>query len=207
MDPKRNCYFPYNNGTQEFMVKKSKNNIYVYILGDLSECSDEYYDNIFDNYDYDEWKNLYTNKVFTIKNYEKVFIPKKDTSYYDFGADEKYYGNSILVKVNDYKYIHICTQITEIKTKEEILKYKSPMGRSYCSWSMALGTKYAYFPPDGTYLPIKYLNKKNPELSASCSDIDKKLIKKMNSKVIYTPYFDKNSREWKYPDSEVYNCK
>ena len=82
-------------------------------------------------------KKIYNHKVMDIDDYENVFIGV-DRRYPDFE------GQSILIKKNKYNYIHICTDIYEFITEDEIDEYVSELGNSDVVYDFAIGSQYIY---------------------------------------------------------------
>jgi hypothetical protein len=83
----------------------------------------------------------------TIESFESIFIGKSTDEIW-CGCKEKlknYIGNSILVKLSKYKYIHIGAEVTEFKIKEEIIRYESPVGPNGVPYPYAVGEKNTYF--------------------------------------------------------------
>ena len=72
------------------------------------------------------------------------------------GGYGKYFdGNSILVQLNKKKYISIGWNIYSFETKDNIIKYSSPVGNNYVAYPYAIDNKGKH------YLMIEYVIVKN----------------------------------------------
>lgn len=143
-------YFTHYNGGKPFLVYM-KDDIYIYRI------SENFYINDRNN---DENKNcwMYTELV---KKYfpEKIFIGKsiksEMTKFYE-SYSSKFDGNSILLKLNESKYVFIGNYIYEftIEKNDKIIKYFSQVGNSGVPCPIALGEKNVYFMLDECYVSI-----------------------------------------------------
>lgn len=127
---------------------------------------------------------IYDNLLFKIQKYEKVFIPK-DPEY-------EFTGNSILIKLNPHEYIYVGDGIYKFKTKDEIVKYFSPVGNSDVPYPWAKGTEFTYFMLDATYMSNSLIpdNKKIVETyGGSCIPAD-----------VYCFYYDTTGKKGKLKD-------
>ena len=160
-------YYIHNNGGRPFMITIDDNKLDIYKHNDdlnfdkilkfkIKECDKDI--------QYDEKPFNYGEKIFTVKSYEKVFIGK---DYYDFKNnkvslkhDQKcFIGNSILVKLSKYKYIYIGERIYSFTTKDEIIKYVSPVGNSDVPYPYAIGTENTYLMIEDVVIPNNLLKK------------------------------------------------
>jgi len=111
-------YYTHDNGARPFKVVVTLNNkITIYKLTGLTE--------------------LYTTKVLEIDDYRKLFV----------GYDRRYpeeEGQSILIKLNKYKYISVGADIYEFETDDEIKEYVSEIGNSDVIYDYAIGQEYIY---------------------------------------------------------------
>lgn len=117
-------YYTHDNDSLPFKVEVSDKDIIIY--GEDNYIDIETGSNIRD----------YPNIVKKITNYHNIFIGK--TEY----KDGK--GNSLLVKLNDNKYVFIGGYIYEFYTDDNIIKYMSPIGRCDIPYPYAIGEKNIY---------------------------------------------------------------
>jgi hypothetical protein len=90
-------------------------------------------------------------KIKQIKNFEGYWTGY-DASVY------KFHGNTILIRINKYKYIYVGCEIFSFKTKEEILDFISPMGNSDVPYPLAYGTENIYFLCERSYVKSDQLH-------------------------------------------------
>lgn len=183
MSKKRIDYYPSYNGDQNYRVRIFDDKIELYIVDKSSATYDEL-DYVLDEFDNDKWIKYFSKLVYTIRNFQQVFVPSGTNRHYDFGLDVEYIGNSILIKDDAYNYTFICLEIVHFKTCEEITEYMSVMSRSYVNLPYALGAKFAYFPADDMYLLRSKLDKDNPESSYFL--VDEKYFNKLFIVTKYT---------------------
>jgi len=128
-------YDIHDNGGRPFRVTCNINGIYIQkAIGETDE---------------DE---IIYGKVFKhITNFEGYWVGF-DTSPYS-----SLHGNSLLVKINKNKYMHIGDRIYLFKTKDEIIDFVSPVGNSDVPYPIAYGTQNVYFMLDDAYVPIEKL--------------------------------------------------
>lgn len=119
-------YYIHDNGGRPFKVAINKENINIYIY-DTSN------------------PEIYKKKILSIKNFIGY--------WYGFDASPSpQHGNSILVKINNKKYIYIGSEIYQFNTKEEIIDYISPIGNSDVPYPVAFGKENVYFMLDRVYI-------------------------------------------------------
>uniref|UniRef100_A0A6C0CBD1 Uncharacterized protein n=1 Tax=viral metagenome TaxID=1070528 RepID=A0A6C0CBD1_9ZZZZ len=85
----------------------------------------------------------------------KRLKPIKDFEGYWTGYDAspyKNHGNTILIKINEHKYIYVGCEIFSFRTKEEILDFISPLGNSDVPYPLAYGTENIYFLCERSYV-------------------------------------------------------
>jgi hypothetical protein len=106
-----------------------------------------------------------SKKVFESK-YDKIFIGHgdaytKDIALYDYNKWSL--GNSILIKIDNGKYIFIGSMITTLDTvdNEEIKEYYSAVGNNDVPYPYAVGENYTYFILYDKYVPNKELDLKS----------------------------------------------
>ena len=118
-------YLIHDNGGRPFKVYVCKQFVIIYAM-----TNNQYYD---------KCVKLY-NKP------KKVFI----------GSDKgKFKGNSILIQINNYRYVYIGSNIYTFSTDDIITKYYSFVGNSDVPYPVAMSKDNAYF-----MLDYKYINKK-----------------------------------------------
>lgn len=105
--------------------------------------------------------NKFTPETYThmIAEYkpEFIFVPDGLTS---FGcADEKYHGNSILLKLNDLNYVVISRNVVEFKSPGIINSYYSVMGNSWIPYPVAVCDDYILFIAEFIYAERSEFNK------------------------------------------------
>lgn len=119
----KQTYFTHDNGGRAFKVEfKTGEPIFIFI-----DESDLEIDDI-DEKD----ERRFTEKVFTIEKYEKVFVG------FDSCDKEWSIGNSILVHIDKFNYIYIGTSIYSFEANDEIVQYNSPVGRSDVIYSWCI---------------------------------------------------------------------
>lgn len=98
-------------------------------------------------------KNVYVYIVSNNKNYDKLILDITVKNII-IGKDGKHVdGNSILLQLEDNKYICITESIFtfELKNNDEFVKYFSIVGNSDVPYPVLLGKKYFYSMIDKTY--------------------------------------------------------
>lgn len=149
--PNTNTYFTHNNGDRPYLIYLGDHDAYIYIIDGSIK--------------YDELETLddqnrifaYTNKVKHFR-FQKAFIGKglyrENTIIYDPEFD----GNTVLLKINNYKYIYIGEIIYEFSTNNDnITEYYSVVGNNDVPYPVAFSDKFAYFMYDKLYLPVEKL--------------------------------------------------
>ena len=120
-------------------------------------------------YPANKWsKNINNNKWVYIKfiktyKYQKIFIGKSnltELSRLGGGYGKKFYGNSILLKINSKKHVFIGQNIYEFNTTEIINEYYSTVGNNDVPYPVAIGEKNTYFMLDKRYLSNRYFIEK-----------------------------------------------
>lgn len=84
-------------------------------------------------------------KIKQIKNFEGYWTGY-DASVY------KEHGNTILIQINEHKYIYIGCDIFSFRTNEKILDFISPLGNSDVPYPLAYGTENIYFLCERSYV-------------------------------------------------------
>lgn len=143
-EAKQKAYYIHDNGGRPFKVVVTNTQFWVYK----------------DTTNYDDWDE----KGY---QYDKLLI--KPTKYADIhiGKDtklgKKFDGNSILVQLIQPKtYMYIGQEIYKFKTKDIILRYKSPVGNSDVPYPYAIGSENTYLMIEYTYIPNDMLVEKDP---------------------------------------------
>lgn len=133
-------YLTHDNGGRPFCVFINKNYVDVYKIPENVHMTDSDYKKLS--------KYYYTEKVFhcvPIKTYvgKSSGGPACDHSIKDA---KLFVGNSILVKISEYDYVYIGTEIFRFKAKnDEIIAYYSPIGNSDVAYPVAVGKNFVYF--------------------------------------------------------------
>lgn len=125
-------------GTTETTVRVYENA--KYILEDSDEFTPETYTHMIAEYPV-----------------ERIFVPDGFTSF--GGADEKYDGNSILLKLNDLNYAVISRNVVEFKSPGIINSYYSIMGNSSVPYPVAVCDDYVLFIAEFIYADRSEFNK------------------------------------------------
>ena len=136
-------YITHFNGDRPYLVCIGKKEILIYVI-DFEKYID---DVVFNNSENIYWK--YTKMVKKYENIEKVFIGKSKKH------SKKFDGNTILLQLNNNKYVFICNNINEFKLNDHIEKYYSSIGNSDVPYPIILGKKNVYFMLDYTYVDRK----------------------------------------------------
>ena len=128
-------YLIHDNGGRPFLVVVVPNNIKIY------KC------------DNDDIIDPYNELVVTIPLYHKIYIGRDkecDDECGTFFSD----GNSILVHVNDNKYIYIGSIIIEFEIDDDIIiSYFSPIGNNDVPYPYARGIHNTYLMLDEIIIP------------------------------------------------------
>jgi len=138
------------NRERPYLCYIKDDEIYIYV-------KDE---NVPNNSPYDQdW--LYTK---LIKHYKttKIFIGKDSGKCpsSDIGKNINFsIGNTILLKLEENKYIFIEGSIYEFTTSDEIITLFSLIGRNDVPYPVLLGSENVYFTLDHTYIARKYFPK------------------------------------------------
>jgi hypothetical protein len=140
-------YMIHDNGGRPFLVCIKGKDALIYKVPD-------------DVYKYSEnIKDYHYSKLIGKYHFDKVFIPKGYdgpvlTLRKKFMSADKNDGNSVLLQLKD-KYVYIGDRIYEFKTKDDIVKYYSPIGNNDVPYPVAVSKENIYFMLDETYVPIK----------------------------------------------------
>lgn len=122
LSSRNKIYFIHDNGGRPFKVVANSNGIDIMVI------------------DYDTQKYTKFKHINNFQGYWSGF----DSSPYSLESDD-FHGNSILIKINDHKYIEIGLIIFSFSTKDIILDYVSYVGNNDVPYPIAYGEKYAYF--------------------------------------------------------------
>jgi hypothetical protein len=90
----------------------------------------------------------YEEKALCEKNYEKIFIGKSihnETTDFSGAYGKKYNGNTILIKISQYKYMFIGDEISTFYSKSEIKTYFSPIGNNDVPYPYAIDDVDRYY--------------------------------------------------------------
>jgi hypothetical protein len=153
-------YFIHVNDKRPLLVYIKDNNVYIYKISNK-------YNIMLSDICKDDSKNkwMYTKLVNKYVS-EEIFIGKsiKTPIYATFGPDTN--GNSILLLLEDSKYLYIGSEIYQftITPTDKIIKYYSGIGNNDVPYPVALGEKNVYFMLDKRYINIdKFPNNMNNE--------------------------------------------
>ena len=88
----------------------------------------------------------------------KIFIGKSPLnevtkSHDSFGKE--FDGNSILLRLDEKKYVSVSMEIYEFTINDDIITYYSPVGNSDVPYPFAIGKKNVYFIMDKVYVSRK----------------------------------------------------
>jgi len=134
---KNNYYITHDNGRRPFRIKANNEGIFVYTYKNREEMN---------NYDYT--KLLFKTNKFI--GYWSGF----DTSIFEF------HGNSMLIQLSEYEYVHIGCEIFSFNTHEIINDFISPVGNSDVPYPVAYSNNYVYFFLEKQYVELEILNTK-----------------------------------------------
>lgn len=138
-------YYVHDNYTKPFRVHVTSKKVLIYTNDPYSDAEDVSVE-------------TYNILVETIDKYQDIFIggdPEEEEDFdskslenriviHQFNLPRCGQGNSILVKVRKNKYIFIGRYIYSFTTKDEIVKYFSPVINDDIPCPYAIGTKYTY---------------------------------------------------------------
>lgn len=145
-------YFIFYNYTYPFLVYVKNNNVII-----CSIDKDNYYIPYKYGDDNEEWK--YTKIIDNI-NCKKVFIgnsPKNKMTLFSGGHGTQFYGNTILLYIDDNKYIFIIDEVVKFQAVEEIKEYYSPLGNNEVPYPIALSDNYIYYMLNYVYAKLSSL--------------------------------------------------
>lgn len=140
-------YYIHNNGGRPYMVCVKQNDVYIYAQ---HNSHDDYY---YENPTYEKLvKHLNVLKVFVGKS------PSMKMTKFSGGIGPGFDGNTILLQIGKYKYMHISAKIRTFTTdNDEITHFVSPVGNNDVPYPFAIGGKYVYeFWSTGSYIDKKY---------------------------------------------------
>jgi hypothetical protein len=126
----KHVYFVHDNGGRPFKVEIFHNELKCYEHSPL------------DNYSEIPSYDMMKYKINKFEGYWSGF----DSSPY------KMHGNSLLIKINKNKYVHIGSKIYQFTTNDKILDYVSPVGNSNVPYPIAYGEDNVYFMLDRKYI-------------------------------------------------------
>jgi len=103
-------------------------------------------------------ENSFTVPVWSVKGFHRIYIPS---------VPRKQMGNSILVRLLDYKYkkyLYIGESVYSFETDESIHSYRSPIDEHGVSHPVALGFKTAYILSEKKSIPKTELPRNSDEI-------------------------------------------
>jgi hypothetical protein len=131
-------YLIHDNGGRPFLVYISpKKRVDIYIKDESIKYQEEEYGKIY----------TYTKLVKSYKC-KKVYIgksPLNEMTKFSGGHGSKFDGNTILLEISKCKYIYIGEEICSFKTKQDIIKYVSPVGNNDVPYAYAIDKDGAYY--------------------------------------------------------------
>lgn len=89
----------------------------------------------------------------------EVFIGqshKNEMTTFSGGYGDKWDGNSILLRIDKLKYVHIGVEVYEFDTSEEIIEYVSSVGNNCVPYPYAESMNWCYDMSDHLKSPIEY---------------------------------------------------
>jgi hypothetical protein len=144
-------YLTHHNGERLFLVKvdsaQKTASVYKKTRKDILQQHKEWEKNP----TMKEKRSSFTKLVKTYR-YQEIFIGR-----------DGFPGNSILLRIDNLRYVHIGETIYEFSTDERITKYHSPVGNNDVPYPTADGPTKTYFMLDMKYVPndkIKKINRK-----------------------------------------------
>ncbi len=142
MEPRKKAktYYTHNNGGRPFKVKIHDDTMSIYRMTEYDP----------------EWKYEDTPYLSIPLEGKKVFIPKphpKTPSHYQ-RPTKHFRGNSILLQVDPHTYLYVGGKyVYMFETKDEILRYYSPVGNSDVPYPWAVGTQNVYLMIENGVMP------------------------------------------------------
>lgn len=142
---RKKTYLIVDNGARPFVVD---------VYGSRSEIYRQKY-----NDEREEWVRV--KKIFETL-FSKIFIGDNDLRDKSYANKGQFPGNSILLEIDQGKYIYIGDTIYSFETRnnEKITKYYSPVGNSQVPYPYAVGENNTYFMLDKKSLPNSFLDLK-----------------------------------------------
>ena len=151
-------YFTHSNFFRPYLVYIKKNKVYIYKIDNK-----KYYYKKNDLSKKDKSNAWIYTKLIKEYNTKKIFIGKNSGKSKSLNIKDniKYsIGNSILLKLNNNKYVFIGETIYEFSTNDEIVKFYSLIGNNDVPYPIALGKENVYFMIDEINKPNKYIPRK-----------------------------------------------
>ncbi len=119
---------------------------------------------------------IYTFKSYdrdlNVQDYSKLVLSFKDFLGYWSGYDSSgynFHGNSILIQIDEHKYIYIGYEIYRFRTDDIIIDYETPIGNSDVPYPVAFGETDIYFMIENCILDRQDL--KTPIVSGNASEL------------------------------------
>ena len=121
-------------------------------------------------------------------NYIKLFIGDNTLAFKNYAKKGQEKGNTILLQIDDNKFMYIGEMIKLITIKDDIIKkYISPVGNSYVPYPYIIGKNYSYLILENKIIPNYLLDLKkciysqyytNPNIVNMSKKISAKIIVK-----------------------------
>lgn len=121
-------YYTLDNGAQPFIVKINKKEVRIYINNPDYILSESYLVNTYQ-----------TEKIWIGKS------PLNEMTEFSGGYGDRFDGNSILLKLEDNRYVYIGHKIKEFIHKAPIVEYVSPVGNSLSPYPYAIDKDNNYY--------------------------------------------------------------
>lgn len=167
----KHIYKTYDNGSKVFAV---------YIYNDKADIYKL-------NYELNTDKYLLGKKIKSI-NYIKLFVGDNSLAFKNYAKKGQEKGNTILLQIDDNKFMYIGEMIKLITIKDDIIKkYISPVGNSYVPYPYIIGKNYSYLILENKIIPNYLLDLKkciysqyytNPNIVNMSKKISAKIIVK-----------------------------
>ena len=138
-------YLTHDNGGRPFKVVVSAGEVSVWKVPESDDS-----DKVPKPKDYTSLIARYLNpeKVFAGSNSQNERAKGRAKDRYGPGGDMYYKGNTILVKLDKHKYVHIGEKVVEFTTPDEITRYFSVVGNSDVPYPVAVGETNVYMMVD-----------------------------------------------------------
>lgn len=179
-------YYPHWNMTKPFRVTIGKDAICIKKYN-LSLGEDEYNSGV----DYDDSDEDIVDPY----DIEVLNLLSGEFKGYWYGFDSSVYEshhNTILIKLNDHKYIYVSGNVIQFETTEPIIDYISCMGNNDVPYPVAYSDNYVYFIQER-----EFIQKDGLPTEATVA----------NAEQLYLDYYNYDKKNKKYPIKKMKNLK